>query len=198
MVEVDVGRRPDSPVESPSPSRSIGIPCLTGPNSAKRREIALRVVCTSLRDDGLPPSHTALPGPHGPHWTTLDQVGGGPAWSSARQPGDAPRRPETRCDRRRMPRCVPLSSPRFDPAACLAECAALSARREGPTRLDPTGPAGPPWTRLDHPGPPWTMGGGPEVGELKSPVSAIAPLCSAIRGGRAGLDHWTTLFLFLK
>ena len=35
-----------------------------------------------------------------------------------------------------MPRCVPLSSPRFDPAACLAECAALSARREGPTRLD--------------------------------------------------------------
>ena len=153
MVEVDVGRRPDSPVESPSPSRSIGIPCLTGPNSAKRREIALRVVCTSLRDDGLPPSHTALPGPHGPHWTTLDQVGGGPAWSSARQPGDAPRRSETRCDRRRMPRCVPLSSPRFDPAACLAECAALSARREGPTRLDPDWPG---WTTLDQAGPPWT------------------------------------------
>ena len=146
----------DSRLASPGggpPSRSIGIPCLTGPNSAKRREIALRVVCTSLRDDGLPPSHTALPGPHGPHWTTLDQVGGGPAWSSARQPGDAPRRSETRCDRRRMPRCVPLSSPRFDPAACLAECAALSARREGPTRLDPDWPG---WTTLDQAGPPWT------------------------------------------
>ena len=149
------GRRPGSRVVSPrrTLSRSIEIPCLTGPNSAKRREIALRVVCTSLRDDGLPPSHTALPGPHGPHWTTLDQVGGGPAWSSARQPGDAPRRPETRCDRRRMPRCVPLSSPRFDPAACLAECAALSARREGPTRLDPDWPG---WTTLDQAGPPWT------------------------------------------
>ena len=41
-----------------------------------------------------------------------------------------------------------------------------------------------------------TRGGGPDVGDLKSPVSAIPPLYAAIRGGRAGLDHWTTLFLF--
>ena len=60
---------------------------------------------------------------------------------------------------------------RFNPAASLTERAALSVRREVPTRLDQ---AGPPWTRLDQAGPPWTRGGGPEVGDLKSPVSAIA------------------------
>ena len=96
-----------------------------------------------------PPTPRCLDHP-GPPWTSEGWSGlvhCPPAWRCTAPPLG------TRCDRRRMPRCVPLSSPRFDPTACLAECAALSARREGPTRLDPDWPG---WTTLDQAGPPWT------------------------------------------
>ena len=79
----------------------------TGQYSANRRGIVLRVDCAPLRDDGLGPSHAALPGPP---WNTLDHPGPPwtsegwsslvhcpPAWGCAAPPL------ETRCDRRHMP-----------------------------------------------------------------------------------------------
>ena len=173
---------------------------LTHAAPAHTRPIDAESSCASIAHrSGMmgwaPPTPRCLDHP-GPPWTTLDHLGpvrGGPAWSTARQPGDTPRRPWRPAAIGAACRCGPLRRLRFDPAACLAERTVLSARRGGRPDWTPTGP---PWTRLDHPGPHWTRGGGPEVGDLKSPESAIAPLCGAIRDGRAGLDHWTTLFSF--